>query len=81
MIFGNNSNTCALRRTQAYKDGRMNKENTTPARPGSPDYYRERARTMLKLAEDAASEEARASLIMLAASWEELATQIEHPNW
>lgn len=50
-------------------------------RPGSPEYYRERARTMLKLADEAASDEARASLIMLAASWEELAKQIEHPGW
>lgn len=59
----------------------MTSESARPARPGSPDYYRERARSMLKLADEAASEEARASLIMLAASWEELATQIEHPSW
>jgi hypothetical protein len=59
----------------------MNKETEPPARAGSPEYYRERARAMLRLADDAASEEARASLIMLAASWEELATQLEHPGW
>jgi hypothetical protein len=61
--------------------GFMDKETAHPARAGSPEYYRERARTMLKLADDAASEEARASLIMLAASWEELAKQLEHPGW
>jgi hypothetical protein len=59
----------------------MTEENTRPVRPGSAEYYRERARTMLKLADEAASNEARASLIMLAASWEELANQIEHPGW
>jgi hypothetical protein len=36
---------------------------------------------MLKLADEAASNEARASLIMLAASWEQLANQVEHPGW
>jgi hypothetical protein len=59
----------------------MDKEGGTPARVGSPDYYRERARSMLKMADEAASDEARASLIMLAASWEELAKQLEHPGW
>jgi hypothetical protein len=59
----------------------MKQEDARPAMPGSPQYYRERARTMLRLADDAASEEARASLIMLAASWEELAKQIEYPGW
>jgi hypothetical protein len=59
----------------------MKEEDARPVRAGSPEYYRERARTMLKLADEAASDEARASLIMLAASWEELAKQIEHPGW
>jgi hypothetical protein len=59
----------------------MQQDHSQPARPGSPDYYRERARTMLKLADEALSQEARTSLIMLAASWEELANQIEHPSW
>jgi len=59
----------------------MTQENGRPVRPGSPEYYRERARTMLKLADEAASDEARASLIILAASWEELANQVEHPGW
>jgi len=36
---------------------------------------------MLKLADEAASQESRASLIMLAANWEELAMQLEHPGW
>lgn len=59
----------------------MTEKDARPARPGSPEYYRERARTMLKLADEAASDETRASLIMLAASWEELARQLEHPSW
>ena len=60
----------------------MEKEEAPqPVRAGTPEYYRERARAMLKLADDAASDEARTSLIMLAASWEELAKQLEHPNW
>jgi hypothetical protein len=61
--------------------GFMHKETAHPARVGSPEYYRERARAMLRLADDAASEEARASLIMLAANWDELANQLEHPGW
>ena len=52
-----------------------------PVRPGSPEYYRERARAMLKLADEAANEDTRASLIILAASWEDLAKQIEYPGW
>jgi hypothetical protein len=56
-------------------------EEGKPVRPGSPEYYRERARAMLKLADEAASDEARASLIMLAAGWEDLANQLEHPSW
>jgi hypothetical protein len=59
----------------------QHQDHSQPARTGSPDYYRERARSMLKLADEAASEEARASLIMLAASWEELANNLEHPHW
>jgi len=59
----------------------MTEENARPARSGSPEYYRERARSMLKLADEAGSEESRASLIMLAANWEELAMQLEHPGW
>jgi len=59
----------------------MDKEEAHPARVGTPEYYRERARAMLKLADDAGSDEARASLIILAASWEELAKQLEHPGW
>ena len=50
-------------------------------RPGSPEYYRERARAMLKLADEAASEETRVSFVLLAATWEELAKQLEHPGW
>jgi len=70
-----------LKRAQAYIGGQMTKEEAHPVRAGTPEYYRERARAMLKLADDAASDEARASLVMLAASWEELAKQLEHPGW
>lgn len=59
----------------------MKQKDERPVRPGSPEYYRERARTMLKLADEAGSDEARASLVMLAASWEQLANQLEHPGW
>lgn len=59
----------------------MAEANARPVRPGSADYYRERARSMLRLADEAASQESRASLIMLAANWEELAMQLEHPGW
>jgi len=56
-------------------------QETRPAVTGSPEYYRERARTMLKLADEAGTEETRVSLVLLAATWEELAKQIEHPGW
>jgi len=52
-----------------------------PARPGSPDYYRERAREMIKQAEGAPSEDARSQFLILAGQWERLAEIIEHPHW
>ncbi|HET7084614.1 MAG TPA: hypothetical protein VFI23_07585 [Rhizomicrobium sp.] len=52
-----------------------------PTVTGSPEYYRERARAMLKLADEAGSEETRVSLVLLAATWTELAKQIENPGW
>jgi hypothetical protein len=48
-------------------------------RPG--DFYHERAREMLKRAEDAKTDDARASFLVLAANWENLARQIERPSW
>lgn len=36
---------------------------------------------MLKLADEAGSEETRVSFVLLAATWEELAKQLEHPGW
>ena len=51
------------------------------ARPGSPDYYRERAREMIKQAETAPSGDVRSQLLMLAEQWERLAETVEHPHW
>ena len=59
----------------------MDEGDSKPVRAGSPDYYRERARSMLKLADEAMSEETRVSFVLLAATWEELAKQLEHPGW
>ena len=52
-----------------------------PTRPGSPDYYRERARDMIKQADEAPSDAARSQLLILAGQWERLAETIEHPHW
>ena len=52
-----------------------------PVLPGSPGYYRAKAAALLKQAEDAASEEARVSLLSLAAYWHRLAEQAENPSW
>lgn len=51
------------------------------ARPGSVEFYRERARESLKQAELATSEEARASFIALAEHWQRLAQTVENPSW
>ncbi len=59
----------------------MDEDQNRPVIAGSPEYYRERARSMLKLADEAASEETRVSFVLLAATWEELAKQLEHPGW
>jgi hypothetical protein len=53
----------------------------SPARPGSPEFYREQAKDMLKKAEEAASEQARAAFLGLAEHWHRLAQQAESPNW
>ena len=51
------------------------------ARPGSPEYYRERAREMIKQAEVAPTGDARCQFLMLAEQWERLAETVEHPHW
>ena len=52
-----------------------------PVRPGSPDYYRERARDMIKQAEGAPSNDVRSQFLILAGQWERLAEIVEHPHW
>ena len=51
------------------------------ARPGSVEFYRERAGELLKQAEQASSDEARASFLALAEQWLNLARTIENPSW
>ena len=51
------------------------------ARPGSVEFYRERAKDSLKQAEQATSEEARASFLALAEHWLRLAQSVENPSW
>jgi len=55
--------------------------NDQQARPGSVEFYRERARDSLRQAEQATTEEARASFIALAEHWQRLAQTIENPSW
>ncbi|HET7085277.1 MAG TPA: hypothetical protein VFI23_10940 [Rhizomicrobium sp.] len=52
-----------------------------PARPGSPGYFREKAKEMLKQAEAAPDGIARAQFLVLAEQWRRLAETIEHPHW
>jgi hypothetical protein len=52
-----------------------------PAKPGTPDFYREQAKDMLRRAEEATSAEARASFLGLAEHWHRLAQQAENPSW
>jgi hypothetical protein len=49
--------------------------------PGSPEFYRKRARKLLKQAENAPNDAARAQLLLLADHWHRLAQAIEKPNW
>lgn len=51
------------------------------ARPGSVEFYRARARDSLQQAEQASSEEARASFLALAEHWLRLAQSVENPGW
>jgi hypothetical protein len=51
------------------------------ARPGSVEFYRERARESLAKAEQATSNEARTSFLTLAEHWQRLAQSVERPSW
>jgi hypothetical protein len=48
---------------------------------GTPEFYREKADSMLKQAQAVQSYEARAELLKLAEQWERLARIVGHPNW
>jgi len=50
-------------------------------RSGSPVFYREQAAILLKKAEAAASDDAKANFLSLAAHWHRLAEQAENPSW
>lgn len=50
-------------------------------RPGSIEFYRERARESLRQAEQATTDEAKASFLALAEHWQRLAQAVEHPSW
>jgi hypothetical protein len=62
----------------AYRDAYVTSD---PPVPGSPDFYREQALDMLKRAEEAASEDMRATYLGLAEHWRRLAQQAEKPHW
>jgi len=61
---------------EAYGEHQLSE--TIGAIPGSPEYYRARAREMLELAAQAATNEAKASFIALAQNWEGFAEWAEH---
>jgi hypothetical protein len=48
--------------------------------PGSPEFYRARAKELLELAAGATREETKTSLIALAENWEGFADWAEHPR-
>lgn len=50
-------------------------------RPGSTEFYRERARESLRQAEQATTDEAKASFLALAEHWQRLAQAVERPSW
>jgi hypothetical protein len=45
------------------------------------EHYRERAAEMLQKSQEAETEQARNSYLMLATGWDNLAQKLEHPNW
>ena len=47
---------------------------------GTSAHYRERAAEMLKKSQEAETDNARNSYLMLASSWDNLAQQLDHPN-
>jgi hypothetical protein len=66
-------------KTLRQKTGKRKMDVPKPMRPG--DFYHERAREMLKRAEEAKTDDARASFLVLAGNWENLARQLERPSW
>jgi hypothetical protein len=52
-----------------------------PMVPGSPGYYRERAKEMLKKARASHTEAARRQFVALAEYWDRLAKTIAHPSY
>ena len=50
-------------------------------RPGTPEFYRVKAADLLKQAELATDEAARARFLDLADHWHRLALTTEKPNW
>jgi hypothetical protein len=49
--------------------------------PGSPEFYRQKARTLLQEAEAASDDASRATLLNLAEHWQRLAQNAERPTW
>ena len=66
-------------KTLRQKTGKRKMDVPKPMRPG--DFYHERAREMMKRAEEAKTDDARASFLVLAGNWENLARQLERPSW
>jgi hypothetical protein len=52
-----------------------------PRLEGTPGYYRERAAEMLKKAQEADTDNARNSYLLLAQGWDNLAQNLERPIW
>lgn len=55
--------------------------DTKPVIPGTPEFYRGRAKEMLDRAAEAATDEAKAEYIALAENWAKLAEKVENPGW
>jgi hypothetical protein len=52
-----------------------------PLIPGSPGYYRDRAKDMLKKARASHTEAARKQFLALAEHWDRLAKTVSHPSY
>jgi hypothetical protein len=77
---GRISHLCVCRYLNVQFLGQSVANRKTPLE-GTPEYYRERAAEMLKKSLEAETDNARNSYLMLASSWDNLAQQLEHPNW